>query len=83
MINTNILEDIAKQVSDLLPSSVSNMQDDIHNKCRSILQSSFAKLDLVTREEFDVQSQVLARTRSKVDALEKQLAALEKQVTAK
>lgn len=83
MIDSKVFEDIAKQMSQLLPSSLRNVQEDMQDKCRGILQGAFAKLDLVTREEFDVQCQVLARTRAKVEALEKQLAEIEKGIAGK
>jgi len=54
------------------------MQGDIENNIHSLLQSSLNKMNLVTREEFDVQSAVLQRTREKLEKLEKQVAQLEK-----
>jgi BMFP domain-containing protein YqiC len=56
------------------------MQSDIEKNAHVMLQAAFAKMDLVTREEFDVQQGVLARTRAKLDALEKQVADLEEQL---
>ena len=55
------------------------MQRDIEKNLHSVLQSALAKLDLVTREEFEVQSAVLARTRQKLEDLEKRVAALEEE----
>ncbi len=72
------LEQLSKRISSLIPGDIKHMQDDIENNIRSLLQSSLTKMNLVTREEFDVQSAVLQRTREKLDALEKQLAQLQK-----
>ncbi len=67
------LDELAKRISSLIPGDVKHMQDDIENNIRSLLQSSLSKMNLVTREEFDVQSAVLQRTREKLEQLEKQL----------
>ena len=67
------LDELARRISSLIPGDVKHMQDDIENNIRSLLQSSLAKMNLVTREEFDVQSAVLQRTREKLEQLEKQL----------
>ena len=53
------------------------MQQDVEKNVHTMLQSALSKLDLVTREEFDVQSRVLLRTREKLDKLEKIIATLE------
>ena len=53
------------------------MREDLEQNFRSVLRASLNKLDLVTREEFDVQEAVLAKTRAKLEALEKQVKALE------
>ncbi len=72
------LEQLSKRISSLIPGDIRHMQDDIENNIHSLLQSSLTKMNLVTREEFDVQSAVLQRTREKLEALEKQVAKLEK-----
>ncbi len=72
------LEQLSKRISSLIPGDIKHMQGDIENNIRSLLQSSLAKMNLVTREEFDVQSAVLQRTREKLEQLEKQIAQLEK-----
>lgn len=74
---SNTLEDLTKRISDLLPSNVRHMQDDIESNVHSLLQSALNKMNLVTREEFDVQSAVLQRTREKLDQLEKQITELQ------
>ena len=77
MIDTKALEDILNKISDALPNGAKTLEQDAKNKVRQVLQDSFARLDLVSREEFDVQTKVLARTRAKVEQLEQQIAALE------
>jgi BMFP domain-containing protein YqiC len=69
-----ILQDMQAKVSELLKQSPAK---DIERNVKSLLNSGFNRLDLVTREEFDVQAQVLARTREKLEALEKRVAELE------
>lgn len=69
-----ILQDMQAKVSELLKQSPAK---DIERNVKSLLNSGFSRLDLVTREEFDVQAQVLARTREKLEALEKRVAELE------
>ena len=73
MLDTKLIEDIANQILHALPPGIQNLEKDFQEKFRAILQTTFNKLDLVTREEFDIQLKVLARTREKVDALEKLL----------
>ena len=83
MLDPKHLDELTQRLSGLLPQSVKNVQMDIEKNMRSVLQSAFAKMDLVTREEFDVQSAVLARTRAKLETLEKQVAGLEQQLSPK
>ena len=64
------LEELSRRISSLIPGDVKHLQDDIENNIRSLLQTSLAKMNLVTREEFDVQSAVLQRTREKLEQLE-------------
>ena len=73
-MNNKILDDITRKITELLASSPAQ---DIEKNVRGMLQNLFSKLDLVTREEFDVQQAVLLRTREKLDALETRLAELE------
>ena len=77
MIDPKILDDLAKRLADALPSGVRDLQRDVEKNFRAVLQAGFNKLDLVTREEFEVQTAVLNRTRAKMDALEKQVADME------
>jgi len=71
------LEDLAKRLSEAMPPQLAALKGDIEANFKSVLQSGLAKLELVTRQEFDVQAGVLARTREKLTALEGRLAALE------
>jgi ubiquinone biosynthesis accessory factor UbiK len=66
----------------LLPDIARSAQEDVHNHVKAVVNSVLARLDLVTREEFEIQLEVLRRTRAKVDALEKRVADLEGLVTA-
>jgi BMFP domain-containing protein YqiC len=76
MLNAKIFEDLSAKLSAVANSSPAR---DIEKNVRALLAQGFAKLDLVTREEFDVQAQVLARTREKLAALEARVAELEAQ----
>jgi len=78
-----LIEDIVKRLSEVVPSGLTAVKADLERNFRLVLQSAFAKLDLVTREEFDVQAGVLAKTRAKLEALEKQVALLEAQANKK
>lgn len=78
MLDPKKLEEIAQQISDALPPGVKTMATEAESKVKQVLQSQLSKLDLVTREEFDVQTQVLIRTREKLTALEARLDELEK-----
>jgi BMFP domain-containing protein YqiC len=77
MLNTKIIDDLARQISESIPAGVKGMQADIEKNIHTLLQGTLAKLDLVTREEFDAQSQVLARSREKLEQLEKLVTELE------
>ena len=72
-----MFEDIAQKLGSVLPEGLQSIQKDVEKNFKTVLQNSFAKMDLVTREEFDVQTQVLARSREKLDKMEKQIAELE------
>lgn len=75
MLDPKILEDFGAKMSALLANSPAR---DIEKNAKAAISGVFAKLDLVTREEFDVQAQVLARTREKLTQLEARVEALEK-----
>ena len=73
MFDTKNFEDLAKKLYAALPTSLQNVELEIQQKFKEILQSTFIRMDLVTREEFDVQTKVLARTREKVELLQDQI----------
>lgn len=77
MLDPKKLEEIAKQISDAVPPGVRSMAEGAEAKVKQILQSQLSRLDFVSREEFDVQSQVLIRTREKLEAIEARLTELE------
>ena len=77
MKNEFKLEEIAKQVLDKLPSDIGKIQEDFEKNLKSALQATFSRLDLVSREEFDIQSELLSRTRTLVEELEKKIDTLE------
>ena len=68
---------VLKRFSSTLPPGAGVLKEDLENNLRAALHSTFDKLDLVTREEFEVQAQVLARSRAKLEQLEKTVAELE------
>ncbi|MBC3766500.1 ubiquinone biosynthesis accessory factor UbiK [Neptunicella marina] len=83
MINAQKIEDIAKQISEAVPPGLKNMAEGAESKVKQILQSQLSKLDVVSREEFDIQSQILIRTREKLTELEARISELEKQAADK
>lgn len=83
MLNPKNLESIAQQLHNVLPQGLKNVGNDLEEKFKQILQAQLTKLDVVTREEFDVQSQVLLRTREKLNELEKRLDELTKEESDK
>ena len=78
MIDTKIFDDISRRIAGNMPSGLQFLQDDLKKNIRSAVEASLSHLNLVTREEFDVQARVLARTRARLEALEKQREELEK-----
>ena len=80
MLDPKQLDDLAKRFTEVLPSGFREVKQDVEKNARAAMQAAFAKLDLVTREEFEVQSAVLLRTREKLEALELRFADLEKQI---
>ncbi|BFQ94402.1 ubiquinone biosynthesis accessory factor UbiK [Gallibacterium anatis] len=76
MLNPKKIEEIIQQVQNNLPQGIKDIGNDVESKLKQVLQAQLAKLDVVTREEFDVQTQVLLRTREKLTALEARVDAL-------
>ena len=77
MIDLNHIDDLARRLSSLVPPAMREGREEMQQNFKAVLQSGLARLDLVTREEFDVQRAVLLRTREKLEALERQVAQLE------
>ena len=77
-----LIDDLARRLAGAVPENLVALRRDLEQNFKGVLQSQLAKLDLVTREEFDVQSGVLRRTREKLVVLERRLAALEAPSTA-
>jgi len=76
-MDPRFIDDLARRLSAALPPGITALRQDLETNFRSVLQAGLARLDLVTREEFDVQAAVLKRTREKLEQLEARLAELE------
>jgi BMFP domain-containing protein YqiC len=77
MLNAKKIEEIAKQVTDSIPAGLKDFANEMEDKTKTVLQRKLSQLDVVTREEFDVQTQVLIKTRTKLAELEAKVNALE------
>ena len=82
MIDPKKIEQIARQVHESMPKGLREFGDDIEKKVRQVIQSQLTRLDVVSREEFDVQTQVLLRTREKLALLEQRISELESHAAA-
>ena len=80
MLNPKKIEELAKQLSDNLPSGLKQFAGEMEERSKQVLQSQLMKLDLVSREEFEVQQHVLLRTREKLEALQAKVEELEKKL---
>ena len=81
MFDPKSIDDIANRLADAIPPGLNNLKQDMEKNFHAILQSALGKLDLVTREEFEVQKAVLAKTRSKLEDLEKRVTEIEQKDT--
>ena len=77
MIDVTTIEAISERISALLPADLSALRSEFNANVKTLLEASLARMDLVSREEFDAQNTLLRRTREKLDRLEKQLSELE------
>ena len=77
MIDLATIDDLARRLSGLVPPGLRDGRDELQQNFKAVLQAGLARLDLVTREEFEVQRAVLRQTREKVEALQRTLAELE------
>ena len=75
--NSTAMDDLARKLADSVPESLRNVGRDLEGNFKAVLQAQLAKLDLVTRQDFEVQSAILERTRAKLAELETRLAELE------
>ena len=82
MIDLKNLDDLARKLSDLVPPGLKDARADLEQNFKATLQAGLGRLELVTREEFEVQRAVLLRTREKLDALERALTVLEARLAA-
>lgn len=73
MFDPKQFDDLAQKLFATLPLSLQNIENDIQQKFKEILQATFTRMDLITRDEFDVQCKVLARTREKLEQLQNQV----------
>jgi ubiquinone biosynthesis accessory factor UbiK len=80
MTETRMIEDLSARISEFLAASPAG---DVEKNLRALLSSAFARLDLATREEFDVQAKVLARAREKLAELESRVAEIESRLKLK
>jgi BMFP domain-containing protein YqiC len=80
-MNSNGLDDLAKRLADSVPESLRAFGRDLESNFKAVLQAQLAKLDLVTRQDFDVQAAILERAQGKLTALEARLKDLEAKLT--
>lgn len=83
MLDLRGLDDLAQRLTALLPPGAGPASDDLRKALRTTLEAGIVRLDLVTREEFDVQRAVLLKTREKLEALERQLAEVEARLASR
>lgn len=83
MDNQHFFADLAKKISDLLPPGVHSLRQDFEKNLKILLHSTFEKMELITRHEFDTQARVLIKTREKLDSLTARVAELEAELEKK
>jgi len=83
MLNDRNRDTFIKQILDNLPSELTLIKEDLEKNLKAAVSASFAKMDLVTREEFDVQAALLARTRVLLDEMEQKVSELERGLSEK
>jgi len=77
MIKPQAIEDVANKIGELIPQDLKTLRQEFHTNAKAVLVAGLKKMDLVTREEFDVQKAVLAKTRQKLNLLEAELKQLQ------
>lgn len=78
--DTRLLEDLAERLARVVPPGLKGLRAELEDNFRAVLRANLDRLELVSRERFDTQAELLARTQAKLAALEKRLKALEKQI---
>ncbi len=76
-MNSSALDDLARRLTEAIPPSIRNLGQDLESNFKAVLQAQLARLDLVSRTEFDVQSALLKRTQSALTVMEQRLKDLE------
>ncbi len=82
MVSPKSLDELTRKLMDSLPEGLGQIQSDVKKNLRAALEAALGRMDLVTREEFDVQTAVLARSREQLTALEEKLGQLENELQA-
>ena len=77
------IETAISDITKILPEDLDILKDDLEKNIRATLNATFSKMELVTREEFDIQASLLSRTRAKLEALQKKLSEIEKKLEEK
>lgn len=80
MLDPQAINDLADKLSSVIPEGIKVVKSDISNNFKAVLESSLQQMNLVSREEFDTQAELLQRTLEKLDQLEQQLKDLEKEL---
>jgi BMFP domain-containing protein YqiC len=80
MFDPKFFEELSKRLANSVPENVKALRSDIEKHFQTVLQTTFSRLDLITREEFDIQALVLSKTRAKLEKLEQKIDALEKKI---
>jgi len=74
------IETVISDITKILPEDLNMLKEDLEKNLRATLNATFSKMELVTREEFDIQASLLSRTREKLETLQEKLSELEKQL---
>ncbi len=80
MIKPQAIEDVVSKIGELIPQDIKTLRQEFHTNAKAVLVAGLLQMDLVTREEFDVQKAVLAKTRAKLTMLENELKLLNEQL---